>query len=64
MNTFKTEAYFGAIQYLRKLVTNALSPLFHCLSRRVRATDEEAVVQFLAPNHPVLNSPNKITTGF
>ena len=26
-----------------------------------RVTDEKAEVRFLAPNHPVLNSPNKIT---
>jgi hypothetical protein len=26
-----------------------------------RVTDENAVVTFLAPNHPVLNTPNKIT---
>jgi hypothetical protein len=29
---------------------------------RDRVTDENAVVRFLAPNHPVLNYPNKITT--
>ena len=27
-----------------------------------RVTDENAEVRFLAPNHPVLNSPNKITS--
>ncbi len=29
---------------------------------RDRVTEETAVVQFLAPNHPVLNYPNKITS--
>jgi hypothetical protein len=29
---------------------------------RNRITDEEAKVNFLLPNHPVLNTPNKITT--
>jgi hypothetical protein len=29
---------------------------------RDRVTDENAAVRFLAPNHPVLNYPNKITT--
>jgi hypothetical protein len=28
----------------------------------IRVTDENAAVRFLAPNHPVLNYPNKITT--
>jgi hypothetical protein len=29
---------------------------------RDRVTEENAAVQFLAPNHPVLNYPNKITS--
>jgi LmbE family N-acetylglucosaminyl deacetylase len=42
------------------LVTNQLGPYPLTLSRD-RVTDETAPVQFLSPNHPVLNSPNKIT---
>lgn len=30
---------------------------------RERVTDENAEVNFIAPDHPVLNSPNKITTA-
>jgi LmbE family N-acetylglucosaminyl deacetylase len=30
---------------------------------RLRVTDETAPVTFLAPDHPVLNTPNKITTA-
>ena len=37
-----------------------ISPLPLQLSRN-RVTDEYAEVQFLAPNHPILNFPNKIT---
>ena len=44
----------------RGLVTENISPLPLELSRD-RVTDETAEVRFLAENHPVLNSPNKIT---
>lgn len=37
-----------------------LAPFSLELSRK-RVTDENAQVTFLAPNHPILNSPNKIT---
>lgn len=43
-----------------QLVTNNLAPFALTLSRK-RVTDENAPVTFLAPNHPVLNTPNKIT---
>ena len=44
----------------RGLVTDKLAPYELQLSRD-RVTDENAEVSFLAPNHPVLNFPNKIT---
>lgn len=39
---------------------DALGPLDITLSRK-RVTNENAVVTFLAPNHKILNAPNKIT---
>ena len=44
-----------------KLVTNNLAPFPLKLSRD-RVTEEDAKVTFLAPTHPVLNTPNKITS--
>lgn len=44
-----------------KLVTNNVAP-FPLRISRDRVTEEDAKVTFLAPNHPVLNVPNKITT--
>jgi LmbE family N-acetylglucosaminyl deacetylase len=44
-----------------KLVTDNLAPFSLKISRD-RVTEEDAKVTFLAPNHPVLNIPNKITT--
>ncbi|ALJ06875.1 LmbE family protein [Pseudalgibacter alginicilyticus] len=44
----------------RGLLTNELAPYDLTLSRD-RVTDENADVTFLAPNHPLLNYPNKIT---
>ena len=43
-----------------RLKVDALAPFKLSLSRD-RVTDEAAEVTFLAPNHPVLNTPNKIT---
>ena len=43
------------------LVTDNIAPFPIKLSRD-RVTEENAEVRFLAPNHPVLNTPNKITT--
>ena len=43
-----------------QLVTDSLAPYALQLSRD-RVTDENAAVTFLAPEHPVLNTPNKIT---
>ena len=50
------------VQYntLDDLVTKDLSP-FPLKISRDRVTEENAEVRFLAPNHPVLNYPNKIT---
>jgi LmbE family N-acetylglucosaminyl deacetylase len=42
------------------LVTENLAP-FPLKISRDRVTEENAEVRFLAPNHPVLNTPNKIT---
>ena len=42
------------------LVTDTIAPYPLKLSKD-RVTEEDAEVRFLAPNHPVLNSPNKIT---
>tara|TARA_R110002072_G_scaffold48716_6_gene133146 strand:- start:3822 stop:6311 length:2490 start_codon:yes stop_codon:yes gene_type:complete len=44
----------------RGLVSEQLAPFDLKLSRN-RVTDEDAKVQFTNPNHPVLNTPNKIT---
>jgi LmbE family N-acetylglucosaminyl deacetylase len=43
------------------LVTKDIAP-FPLKISRDRVTEENAEVRFLAPNHPVLNYPNKITT--
>ena len=43
------------------LVTENIAPYPLKISRD-RVTEENAEVRFLAPNHPILNSPNKITT--
>jgi hypothetical protein len=42
------------------LVTKDIAPYSLKISRD-RVTDENAEVRFIAPNHPVLNYPNKIT---
>ena len=44
----------------RGLLVNDLSPFSLSLSRD-RVTNENAEVTFLAPEHPVLNTPNKLT---
>ena len=46
----------------RRLVTENLGPYYLQLSRD-RVTDENSEVTILAPNHPVLNSPNTITSA-
>ncbi|WP_281233398.1 PIG-L family deacetylase [Flavobacterium gelatinilyticum] len=43
-----------------KLVTDKIAPYPLKLSND-RVTEENAKITFLAPNHPVLNTPNKIT---
>jgi LmbE family N-acetylglucosaminyl deacetylase len=43
------------------LVTENVAPFPMKISRD-RVTEENAEVRFLSPNHPVLNSPNKITS--
>lgn len=45
----------------RGLVTEEIAPFPLKISRE-RVTNENAKMTFLAPNHPVLNTPNKITT--
>jgi LmbE family N-acetylglucosaminyl deacetylase len=51
------------VQYntLDDLVTKEMAPYSLKISRD-RVTEEDAEVRFLAPNHPVLNYPNKIIT--
>lgn len=51
------------VQYntLGDLVTDEIAPYKLKISRD-RVTDENAEVRFLAPNHPILNYPNKITS--
>jgi LmbE family N-acetylglucosaminyl deacetylase len=44
----------------RGLVTDKLAPYSLEISRE-RVTDENSVVKILAPDHPVLSTPNKIT---
>lgn len=44
-----------------KLVTDKISPYPLKLSND-RVTEENAKITFLAPNHPVLNTPNKISS--
>jgi hypothetical protein len=45
-----------------QLVTENIAPFMLKLSRD-RVTDETSDVKILEPNHPVLNSPNKITVS-
>jgi LmbE family N-acetylglucosaminyl deacetylase len=45
----------------RNLVTNEIGPFPFKLSRE-RVTMEEAPITFLKPTHPILNTPNKITS--
>jgi LmbE family N-acetylglucosaminyl deacetylase len=45
-----------------KLKANEIAPYELHLSRD-RVTDEKAVVTFLAPENPILNTPNKITSA-
>lgn len=51
------------VQYntLDDLVTKEIAP-FPLKISRDRVTEENAEVRFLNPNHPILNTPNKITT--
>ena len=46
----------------RGLVIDPIAP-FHLQLSRERVTEEDAEVRFLAPEHPVLNTPNKITSA-
>lgn len=48
------------VQYNTPDLVYQIAPFSMNLSQD-RVTDENAEVRFLAPNHPVLNSPNKIT---
>ncbi|MFO8148339.1 MAG: PIG-L family deacetylase [Gillisia sp.] len=46
----------------RGLVVDSITPYKLNISRD-RVTEEDAEVRFLAPNHPILNSPNKISSA-
>jgi LmbE family N-acetylglucosaminyl deacetylase len=61
---FVKEGHTMIAQYntLDDFVTKDIAP-FELKISRDRVTDENAKVTFLAPNHPVLNSPNKITAN-
>ncbi len=52
------------VQYntLDELMTPAISP-YPLKIARDRVTEEKAEVRFLAPSHPILNFPNKITSA-
>jgi len=54
------------IQYLRNNFVNGkkiqVGPYPFTVNAQSRVTEEDALVNFLLPNHPVLNFPNKITT--
>jgi LmbE family N-acetylglucosaminyl deacetylase len=60
---FVKEGHTMIVQYntLDDLVVKELAP-FPLKISRDRVTEEEASIAFLAPTHPVLNYPNKITT--
>ncbi|CAM4337387.1 PIG-L family deacetylase [Gillisia limnaea] len=45
----------------RGLFVNSIAPYKLDISRD-RVTEEDAEVRFIAPNHPILNSPNKISS--
>ena len=59
---FVKEGHTMIVQYntMDDLVTPMMSPFPMKISRD-RVTDENAAITFLEVNHPVLNSPNKIT---
>ncbi|MEZ4779147.1 MAG: PIG-L family deacetylase [Flavobacteriaceae bacterium] len=63
LNNYVAQGGTLIVQYntSRGLVTEDFAPLPLKLSRD-RVTDENATVTFLNPNHPVLNTPNKITS--
>ncbi|MFT3796055.1 PIG-L family deacetylase [Flavobacterium sp.] len=59
---FVNEGHTMIVQYntLDDFVTKDIAPFPFKISRD-RVTEEDAEVKFLEPNHPVLNTPNKIT---
>ncbi|MGL2994500.1 PIG-L family deacetylase [Flavobacterium sp. TSSA_36] len=61
---FVKEGKTMIVQYntLDDLVTQNMAPYPLKISRD-RVTEENAEVRFLAPNHPILHFPNKITTA-
>ncbi|MEL6810380.1 MAG: PIG-L family deacetylase [Bacteroidota bacterium] len=64
LNEYVKEGGTLLLQYntSRRLVTNNIAPYPLKLSRD-RVTDEFSDVTILAPRHPALNEPNKITQG-
>jgi hypothetical protein len=60
---FVNEGKTMIVQYntTDELVTKNIAP-FPLKISRDRVTEENAVIRFLSPEHPVLNYPNKITT--
>lgn len=62
LNKFVEDGGNVIVQYNtnRGLVTEEIGPYSYHISRN-RVTKEDALPTFLAPNHPLLNRPNKIT---
>ncbi len=62
LNTYVQQGGTVLVQYNtnRRMVSENIAPYSLQLSRD-RVTDEQSKVSFLAPEHPVLNEPNKIT---
>ena len=60
---FIKEGHTMIVQYntANDFVTSAIAPFSLKISND-RVTDENAKMEFLAPNHPILNYPNKITS--
>lgn len=52
---YQTNAFFGGLK------VKEMGPFPYSIGRN-RVTDETAQTQFIKPNHPLLNTPNKITS--
>jgi hypothetical protein len=52
---YQTNAFYGGLK------VKEMGPFPYSIGRN-RVTDETAQTQFIKPNHPLLNTPNKITS--